>query len=52
MNEKDLLVLAWGIIANVGNGDWSTQTADWQTAATSWRDKWYEAQGQIGRAHV
>jgi hypothetical protein len=40
--KKELLVLAWGLIANVGNGDWTTQTEDWQKAATEWRDRWYK----------
>lgn len=30
---------AWAIIANVGNGDWNLQTAEWQSAAELWRDK-------------
>lgn len=29
---------AWGIIANVGGGDWSAQSPEWQEAAARWRD--------------
>lgn len=37
-NYDELLSNAWGIIANVGNGDWKTQTAEWQEAAAKYRD--------------
>jgi hypothetical protein len=39
----DLLESAWGIIANAGGGDWTTQTAEWQEAARRWRDSYHEA---------
>lgn len=32
---------AWGVIANAGGGDWSTQKTDWQRAASRWRDNRY-----------
>ncbi len=37
-NLSDQLDLAWGLIANVGGGAWSTQTLEWQAAAARWRD--------------
>lgn len=33
------LYLAWAVIANVSEGHWDEQTADWQHAATTWRDE-------------
>ncbi len=38
----DLLEAAWGIIANAGGGDWTTQTPEWQEAAARWRDAYHE----------
>ena len=38
----DLVEYAWGIIANAGGGDWTTQTDDWQKAAAKWRDRYHE----------
>lgn len=32
--------LAWGVIANAGGGDWSTQTEEWCLAAANWRDRY------------
>lgn len=34
---------AWGIIANVNNGDWTLQSAEWQQAAKAWRDLVFHA---------
>lgn len=34
------LELAWGIIANAGNGDWTKETPQWQEAAAKWRDSY------------
>lgn len=39
----DLLELAWGVIANAGGGDWTTQTEEWQEAAARWRDRYHAA---------
>lgn len=40
---RDLLELAWGIIANAGQGDWKgTQTEEWVGAAERWRDEYHE----------
>lgn len=33
--------LAWGLIANAGDGDWSKESALWQQAAVRWRDQHY-----------
>ena len=38
---EDLLMAAWGIIANAGGGDWDTQTPEWKAAAERWRDRWH-----------
>ena len=37
---KDGIEMAWGLIANAGNGNWQTQTQEWQEAAAKWRDKY------------
>jgi len=37
----DLLVTAWGVIANAGGGDWDTQTLEWKGAAERWRDRYF-----------
>ena len=37
MDEKDILELAWGLIANVSGGEWDKQSTDWQKAARRWR---------------
>ena len=39
MTMRDDLDIAWGIIANVSNGDWDTQTAEWRQSAELWRDR-------------
>lgn len=33
------LHLAWGLIANAGQGDWAREGNEWQEAALRWRDK-------------
>jgi hypothetical protein len=38
LRDEDIME-AWGIIANVGGGDWTTQTQEWQDAAARWRDR-------------
>jgi len=30
---RELLDWSWGVICNVSNGDWSTQTPEWRAAA-------------------
>lgn len=35
----DALMEAWGIIANVSEGDWTKQPQEWQDAAVRWRDE-------------
>ncbi len=47
MQMSDLLYYAWGIIANAGGGDWTTQTDDWQKAAASFREQWHELIAQL-----
>lgn len=38
MEDLEALEIAWGIIANAGNGDWAKETKEWQEAAAKWRD--------------
>lgn len=40
-DEADLLETAWGIIANAGGGDWTTQTYEWASAAARWRSDYF-----------
>lgn len=40
-DEADLLETAWGIIANAGGGDWTTQTFEWASAAARWRSDYF-----------
>ncbi len=44
--DSDLLYQAWGVIANVSQGDWAQQTPEWQDAAKRWRDAWHETLGR------
>lgn len=30
---------AWGLLANVSEGDWEAQPQEWQEAVTRWRDQ-------------
>jgi hypothetical protein len=36
----DLAEDAWAVIANVSNGDWLQQSAEWRAAAQRWRDRY------------
>ena len=38
----DMAEMAWGIIANAGEGDWTRESHDWQKAAARWRDNYHE----------
>ena len=38
---RDMLELAWGLIANAGGGDWHREGPDWKAAAVRWRDEHY-----------
>lgn len=40
-DDGDLLYEAWGVIANVSQGNWDQQNAEWREAATRWRDRWH-----------
>lgn len=40
-DTDDLLYTAWGVIANVSEGDWTKQPQEWQDAAKTWRDRWH-----------
>lgn len=37
----DLLMFAWGLIANAGEGDWSRESEEWNIAARKWRDQFH-----------
>lgn len=37
----DLLERAWGLIANVNNGDWDQQTLLWKRCAEEWRNAYF-----------
>lgn len=39
--SDDLGYMAWTIIANVSEGDWTQQTDEWQAAAVRWRDQFH-----------
>lgn len=36
-----MLEAAWGIMANVSDGDWTAQSKVWRLAAAHWRDAYY-----------
>ena len=38
---NELLEIAWGVIANAGEGNWSKESEDWQGAAIRWRDDYF-----------
>ena len=42
-NLLGLAEIAWGVIANVGQGNWLTQTDEWREAAQRWRDAYHAA---------
>ena len=43
--QSNLLMLAWGVIANAGGGDWTVETKEWQKAAAGWRDQYHSPVG-------
>ena len=43
VEDRDLLEVAWGIIANAYGGDWDlAQNKDWKPAAEEWRDNYHK----------
>jgi len=40
--KYDLIEMAWVIIANVRQGDWTKETKDWQKSAKKWRDEYHK----------
>lgn len=38
---RDLLELAWGIIANSYGGNWDLASLEWREAAIRWRDRYH-----------
>ena len=39
----DAAEMLWVVLANVSEGDWTKQTAEWQEAAARWRDLYFAA---------
>jgi hypothetical protein len=39
----DMLNVAWGIICNAGDGDWSNESSEWKDAAARFRDDYHAA---------
>ncbi len=41
--QQSLLTeMAWGVISNAGQGDWTREHEDWQKAAKKWRDEYHK----------
>ena len=40
---NDLLMSAWGLLANVSEGNWEEQTEEWQEAVIHWREKFHKS---------
>ena len=38
--EKDEMLVAWGLIANAGGGNWKLESPEWVAAAEKWRDRY------------
>jgi hypothetical protein len=36
---RTLIEVGYGLIANVGGGDWTKESSEWQEAAGRWRDE-------------
>lgn len=41
-SDVDLLEEAWGIIANVGGGNWDKETPEWQEATKRFRERYFK----------
>lgn len=41
-SDGDLLMTAWGLLANVSEGNWERQTDEWQDAVKRWRTRFHE----------
>lgn len=42
LSVDDLLMSAWGVIANVSGGNWSEQSDEWQAAAVRWQERFHD----------
>ena len=38
---NEMLEAAWGLLANVSNGDWGKQTTEWKDAVQRWRERYH-----------
>ena len=47
--KLSLVDLAWGIIANVNGGDWSSQSKEWLKSANKWRDEYIKSKQPVYR---
>lgn len=49
----EAIIDAWGVIANAGEGNWPSESDDWQEAAARWRDKYLgNASAREGRSEA
>ena len=39
--DGDILMAAWGLLANVSEGNWERQTDEWQDAVKRWRTRYH-----------
>jgi hypothetical protein len=39
---SDLIQMAWGLLANVSEGNWERQTDEWQDAVKRWRSAYFQ----------
>lgn len=48
MRVTDLEEAAWGLLVNisVGDGEWESQTPEWQEAAARWREQYHAKLGE------
>lgn len=41
-HDPELLDLAFGLLCNVGNGEWSSQELVWQSAGRRWQQRYLD----------
>ena len=49
MSTDEVIMAAWGLIANAGEGNWERETPEWQEAALRWRDEMFHPWLDEGR---
>ena len=45
---QDAAEMLWVVLANVSEGDWTKQAAEWQQAAARWRDNYFATVTALG----